>query len=85
MNTPTDLRALVFATALVHGDASILAPVARVLGRFARSVFAAMRRPRHISAVTRSALVRDGYSIDHSPVAYGGPTHQHHNPRRTHP
>ena len=67
MNIYTDLRVLSFTTAL-HGNISILAPIGRMLVRFARRAIDALRhRPRPIEAITRSALTRDGFSIDTNP------------------
>jgi hypothetical protein len=67
MNIYTDLRALYFTTAL-HGNTSILAPIGRMVVRFARRAVDALRhRSRPIEAITRSALARDGFSIDTNP------------------
>ena len=68
MNAPTDFRALFFATA-PYGRFSILAPLVLMVSRLARRALGAVRRP-HISAVTRSALVRDGFSIDPNPFIW---------------
>jgi hypothetical protein len=67
MNVFTDLRALYFTIAL-HGNTGILAPIGRTLARLARRAVDALRhRPRPIEAITRSALARDGFSIDTNP------------------
>lgn len=85
MNSQIDLRSIIFATVPVHGHVSVMTPLVRLIVRLVRRAVSAVRRRTRgqISATSRDALVRDGFSIDQFRFVDGPLAHPHHHLRRT--